>query len=236
MIISKIKSFIITLLGLAIIPIYHQWSSKLFREPLLKVWEIGTSPESWREIYNGFGSNLFSENDGIILEPKAARKPQETHANLVLVKKTEIHPLKDFLISMKVSTEKQLRTPLPNPWEALWVFFNYSQSENEPPKTNYFILKKNGIEIGKAFEGSKQDLLFTQKSPQLVLGKIYWISIIKSGDQLEVLIDGSPVIHFSPVSKSVKLYDLPGSVGIYSEDARVHIYDFSILPLNFNLI
>ncbi len=193
-------------------------------------WPIPMTRNDWHEIYNGFGANFFNETTGIILEPQASRSPQETHANLILVKKTEIHPLKDFVLTTQVATDRQLRKPKPNPWEVLWIFFNCYQGKGEPLQTNYIVIKPNGIELGQAFDRVKQKILFTRSSPQLILGKIYSITLIKFGGHIDLLIDGEPIL--STASQHLHLLDTPGAIGIYSEDARAHIYGLSILPLN----
>lgn len=195
-----------------------------------KIWEISTEAKDWHEVYNGYGSNFFHPDEGVVLEPKPAHSRSETHANLVLVRKTEIHPLKDFVLTAQISTERQLRTPKPNPWEVLWFFFNCQPGPNEALKTNYFMIKPNGIEIGKAFNHVKQKILLTRDQPRLVLGKTYSITLIKVGTHIDALVDGIPIL--STAAHSLPIIDSPGAIGIYTEDARAHLFDLSILPLN----
>jgi hypothetical protein len=198
--------------------------------PALKLWSVENHPSHWHEIFNGYGLTSYDPQEGIILEPKRALKPEETHSALILSKKTEAHPLKDFVVTIQAATERQIRTQSANPWEVFWIFFNHNFDTQKHSITNYFIMKPNGIELGKAFERTKQTILSTKWQPTLLLGKIYAITIIKVGNHVDVLIDGTPALSYSG-----ELYDQPGSIGLYTEDARVHIYRVSVIPLNFAL-
>ncbi len=200
------------------------------KEDHSRLLEIPTSQSGWHEIYNGYGSNSFHPTEGVLLEPLPSGSPNETHANLILAKKTELNPLKDFVLTAQVTTERQLRTPQPNPWEVLWIFFNCAPGKNGVLKTNYFMIKPNGIELGRAFDHVRQKILFTRSTPQLVLGKKYSITLIKVGNHIDILVDGAPILSTS--SKALSLFDHPGAIGIYTEDARARLHDLSILPLN----
>jgi len=197
-----------------------------------KNWEISMERSDWREVFNGYGSNRFGTKEGIILEPHPAQMPNETHSNLILVKRTEDHPLKDFLLTAQIATERQLRTPQPNPWEVLWIFFNCHPDQNGVLKTNYFMIKPNGIEFGKAFDHVKQSILYTQPEPRLIFGKAYSVTLIKIGKHIDLLIDGIPIKN--AIHRNLSILDTPGAIGIYTEDARSHLYNLVILPLNFN--
>lgn len=175
--------------------------------------------------YSGYGSITFA-SDGITLSPKAATSSGETHAALILAKATQQTPVKDFTLSVELITETQLRTGSPaNPWEVAWIFFNYLPVSGNK-ETNYFILKTNGIELGKAFESSGQDFLFTEGTPQLSLNTPYTISITKNGQDLTIKVNGETVLSGS--TWTGPLYDVPGWIGIYTEDATVKVLSVSL--------
>lgn len=183
---------------------------------------IPTTAENWTVVYNGYGSVVFDEEEGIIMEPMAATSAGETHSALVLAKITEECPVADFSLTVEAVTEEQLRSGDPNPWEVFWIFFNYLPSGDDKT-TNYFILKTNGIELGRAFDETGQEFLFTAGGPQLTVGTANTFVLEKTGNLLTVFIDGTEVLNYTGGELPDALYDTPGSIGLYTEDARVKI-------------
>lgn len=185
----------------------------------------GLSEEDWDVIYDGFGSVTFEEGT-ITMEPKSSTGPSETHAALALNRATLDCPVRDFRMTVTATTNAQLRTPVPNAWEVFWIFFNYLDPGGGKT-TNYFILKTNGIELGKAFAETGQIFLFTAGSPRLVLGEETSYTLEKTGTTLQVSINGTEVLVYSDTSTEEKtLYDQAGSFGLYTEDARVTVTSF----------
>lgn len=187
--------------------------------------------EYWDVIYDGYGFVSFDAINGIILEPKAASSPGETHAALAISKLTQQSPLTNFKVTVKVTTEQQLRTPTPNGWECFWIFFNYTIGTNGKKITNYFTLKTNGIELGTAYDEVGQTFLVTESTPQLQIGVANEITLIKQGQQLQVTIDGKIILTYDGVTMPTPLIDTAGSIGLYTEDARVKIHSVNIEAL-----
>jgi len=188
--------------------------------------------EAWDILYDGEGFVSFDAQNGIILQPFASTSPSESHATLALATWTETSPLKDFQIIIRASTEQQLRLPTPNGWEVFTLFFNYEvdQSEgSEGKKTNYLKLTDQGVELGTLADKTGQTFLATNKRRTLSLGEINTYLLTKKGNHIEVSIDGERVVNFMGLQQ---LYDLPGAIGVYTEDARAHIYSVDILPID----
>lgn len=187
--------------------------------------------ENWDIPYDGFGSVSFDTVNGIVLQPKASVTPNETHAALALSKLTEQFPVSNFKVTVKVTTEQQLRTPVPNPWECFWIFFNYTIGTNGKKITNYFTLKTNGSELGTAYDEVGQTFLVTNSAPVLQIGTANEITLTKQGQQLQVTIDGKVAMTYDGATMPTPLIDTAGAIGLYTEDARVRIQTVSIEPL-----
>jgi len=185
---------------------------------------LATDASSWKIMYDGYGSVTFGRD--IMLRPNAASSPSVTHAALVLAKETVDRPARDFDVSFTVATERQLRMGTPNAWEVFWLFFNYVPTADGKKRTNYFMVKPNGIELGTASEELQQTFLYTAEAPRLVLGRAAQWRILKVGDLVEAYIDGQRVMSFRG-----KVYDVPGSIGLYTEDAQVAVRDVRYRPL-----
>ena len=174
---------------------------------------------TWNTIYEGFGHVEFSKGS-ITLEPKAANQKDETHAALILNRDSQILGIKNFVLEVDASTLRQLRSPTPNAWECLWIFFNY-QPNGPWKETNYFTLKPNGTEIGHAYGEVEQDFLFTSENPMLKIGQTNHFRIEKYGTYFNVLINGNALS--LPPDLGALLYSHSGAFGFYTEDARVRI-------------
>lgn len=181
----------------------------------------------WTVVYDGYGSVVFDEG-GIVMEPMASTSPGETHAALVLAKQTLSSPLAEFCLTIEATTEAQLRDTSPNPWEVFWIFFN-AVFEDGHEETNYFILKTNGIELGRAFDGDdEQEFLVTESEPRLGLGSRVLYVLRKSPGRLTVSIDGEAVIDYTNGTDPDFLYEHAGAIGLYTEDARVRVHSVSL--------
>lgn len=188
---------------------------------------IPLTEASWVVVYDGYGSVTFDDG-GIVMEPMASTSAGETHAALVLAKTTVITPLSEFCLTIEATTEAQLRSSAPNPWEVFWIFFN-TVFDDGHEETNYFILKTNGIELGRAFDGGdEQEYLVTDNTPQLVLGSRVRYVLRKSPGALTVSIDDIPVIDYTNGTDPDFLYEHAGAIGLYTEDARVRVHSVSL--------
>lgn len=194
---------------------------------------ISLPPElkSWDVIYNGFG-NVSFDAEGILMEPLAASAASETHASLLLSTLTENCPIQDFILDVHANTEQQLRqTDSPNAWEVFWIFFNYRNTPSGK-ETNYFILKPNGIELGKAFEEIGQTFIYTHTSPTLNIGENYHYKIEKRGNELWIYINDEMVLNYKGNQTNDSIYLHPGSIGLYTEDARVRVSSVTLQILD----
>lgn len=190
-----------------------------------------TAP-NWDILWTGYGFVNFSSTNGILMQPMSVTTgSNNTYSTLILSTQTEWMPVRDFQISIQVATEQQLRTPTPNPWETFWLFFNYnSNPSNSTKTTNYFLLNTHGPELGTAFDSVGQTFLATPTGPSLTLGKMQTIQLTKIRTQVFVSVDGVPAISYTGSG----IYDVPGSIGLYTEDARVHIYSVKLTPISYN--
>jgi len=183
-------------------------------------------PAEWNVVYTGYGRSEFS-GGSLSLEPKASTRKEETHAALALNRFSQRCPIRDFILEATASTEQTLRQPEANPWEALWIFFNYRPVGREK-ENNYFILKPNGTEVGRAYGEIGQDFLFSDGAPALALGRTNHYRIEKWEGHFAVYVDGKDLR--IPSEVGLQLYAHPGAIGFYTEDARVRI-DSAVLEI-----
>lgn len=169
--------------------------------------------------YNGFGS-VSVDGTNLNMSPKVSTQKTETHSALALLTQTLSTPQKDFMLSFSAETVKQLRTGTPpNAWECFWLFFNYNFDANNKKQTNYIAFKLNGLEIGTANDEVGQKFLYTDANHKAVVGKKSSIILSKVSTALSLSIDGLEVV----LPNLPGLYDVPGSIGFYTEDAQVQV-------------
>lgn len=192
---------------------------------------LGLTEDEWSIIYTGYGSIEFTER-GIIIAPTPAYQNDVTHAPLLLAKATERCPLKDLTLTIKANTEEQLRqNDPPKTWEVFWLFINFIEDDGvNDEMANYFILKTNGIELGRTLPEGPQEYLYTASEPRIEIGKTHTYHLEKRGGHLTVSVDGVEVINYTSGSGPDFIYDHAGSIGIYSEDARVAIESIELTP------
>lgn len=177
----------------------------------------------WTTVYDGYGSVTYDAAKGIVMAPQTSTTYDETHAALVLGKNATA---KNFRLSVTGITEQQLRqNSSPNAWETLWIFFNYNP-KGDGKDTNYFALKPNGVELGTAYQDLGQTFLYTGPTNATAVGVSNKFDIEKIGNHVTVSINGHVVTDFTGA-----LVDVPGSIGLYSEDARVRITNVQFTPL-----
>ena len=177
--------------------------------------------KDWTTLYNGYGMVIWDAS-GVDFQPKAAVSPDETHAVMILKNATSV---KDFTITLKAKTVKQLRQNSPaNAWECFWIVFNYVPTSDGNKTANYALLKPNGVEMGTMDGTIGQQFLFTSSSPKLVLNTFNTYTLTKSGKQLKLVIDGVTI--FDKVFDT--LYDQAGTFGLYCEDAECLVESFEV--------
>jgi hypothetical protein len=122
------------------------------------------------------------------------------------------------------------------PQEVFWVMFNYVQVGNTTStdkKTNYFILKPNGCELGTAYGDLGQNFAATTTTPTLAFGTSphqYQYTITKRGYHVTAAVDG--VLVFDATYNATTLYDQEGVVGLYCEDAAVQVTSVNFTPVH----
>ena len=192
-----------------------------------------TSPNGkWFDQFNGFGTAGTTPQGGIqngncylFEQPKVSTAPGETHANLI----TSTTSAADFHSILQMNTFEQLRQGSPpNTWEAAWIFFHWTDNAHQ----YYFVLKTNGVELGKK-DGGGQIFLVTNNAPTLQLGHWYTVDLTVTGSassqpHVVIKLDGQTVIDYTdtpnnpagipPVSQQLAG---PGKLGLYNEDAHV---------------
>lgn len=179
--------------------------------------KLEANETNWSVNYDGYGEIVF-DNDSIILKPKTSTEEFETHAALV----TTFDRAKDFTLEIDAVTKCQLRENTePNAWEVFWIFFNYNSTDDGKKKTNYFILKPNGYELGTAWDEVEQGFSDTGDTMVLSIGEEYKYTITKTGRYLQVCVND--IVLLDKEFDEDKLYDEIGSIGLYSEDAEVEI-------------
>jgi hypothetical protein len=172
--------------------------------------------EDWR---TWWGRVSLSKRGVFTLDSRAPTSPLETHSALA----TSDAVFGDHVFSFTATTLDQLRTgSAPNPWEVAWAFFRFRDLENY----YYFILKPNGVELGKKQGSDAQIFLVTRELPRLTIGERARVRIRVEGARIRIWVDGAPAIDY------VDPRPLPaGSVGLYEEDARVRFESVAVAPL-----
>lgn len=202
----------------AVMPIADPISPELTGEPPVQ------SPSTFSVIYDGYGT-VDIQNATIVLEPKAATQPSETHAALV---KSDTAHTGDYTFSATMRTEAQLRTGSePNPWEVGWLAFGY-----KPDGTfKYLILKPNGygIELGEFLGGTTQNFLWTSQvgADDFSIGRDYRVDIRVRGEVIEIWIDGAKRLSY--IQTQTDRLSSDGAVAFYSEDARAVFSHIQVL-------
>ncbi|MEU7167286.1 calcium-binding protein [Streptomyces morookaense] len=172
-------------------------------------WAEGSVHGPWRSVFDGHGENI-GRHDGLVLSPAPARQPGETHAGLIV--STQQYGDVDYRATMR--TIAQLRTPKPNPWEVPWLLWAYT----DPEHFYYITLKPNGWELGKrdpAYPGGQRFLATGSES--FPVGRTSDVRVAQRGPLVEVSVDNKGLVAYRDQEHPY----LHGSVGVYTEDARV---------------
>lgn len=190
---------------------------------------VPLKPAHWQLAYDGGGQVSF-EGKTLRFRPGFVQRDQDTKAALLLLDETSIAA---DGIQIRFRVLRQLRSN-PRPWEVFWLFFGYRQgAEIRSKTTDYFILKTNGIEIGKAFEELEQKFLLTKDTPKLFVGRSYVIRLQREDGLTRFIVDGVSVAQTPGDFKSSALFSggdsRRGSFGLYAEDAEIEIESVELL-------
>lgn len=191
----------------------------------------------WQSVYNGGGSSGVKMEIGngdsgsknvFFMYPKSSTSYHETNANLV--KSTA--QFSNFKMGVNVKTVEQIRrNSTPNSWEAAWILFRYTDDFHY----YWFVLKPDGVELGKKdcntctdpYQG--QIYLYTKDNPALKIGDWSRWNITTVGNHIGLAINGTRIVDFVDNNMSKKL--ARGSIGLYTEDAKVEFGDIDITAL-----
>lgn len=174
-----------------------------------------------RCVWHGFGLVTF-DGRTLAMEPAVSTRPEETHAPLVVVDRDL--PTTGYRVSWKARTVRQLRTgSTPNPWEVLWVYFDYS----DPNHATYFTLKRNGWELGRRDPTGAGGQLFIATGewgttpPDLTKFRV--INVERKGDTVTVTVPsiGLIVAHDIPFTYGDGVTAATCRTALYCEDAAI---------------
>lgn len=186
--------------------------------------KISTTPENWQVVW---GNATFDRYAGLVINPASvSASTHETAAALVLCKHPASLNATDFAFRCAMTVDRQLRqgTP-PNPWEVGWIGFNWTYDAAGKKKTNFFVAKTNGIQLENSFDEIGETFLFTAPLPTIQVGTYYDIQLIKQGKNLKAWVDGNVVLDIT----NPNLYNVPGQLAFYSEDAVVRFQNVSFI-------
>ena len=181
-------------------------------------WADGEVHGQWTSVFHGYGRVTGTDRE-VVLEPATAASAETTHG--ALVRTTASHHDPDFGITVR--TEKQLRAGTPNPWEVGWVLWNYRDNDHF-----YAVaLKPNGWEVSKqdpAYPGN-QRFIATGEDRTFPIGRQYRVEVSHGGSGTTVAVDGRDLVTFTDADSPYR----SGSIGLYTEDARVRFQDLVVL-------
>ncbi|WP_181954148.1 calcium-binding protein [Kocuria coralli] len=183
-----------------------------------QAWGDGEEHGRWVVEFTGYGE-ASGNDDEVVLQPRSAESMDITHGGLV--RTAESYQDADFEVSML--TEKQVRDGEPNVWEVGWVLWNYSDNDHF-----YAVaLKPNGWEISKqdpAYPG-KQRFIASGHDQVFPIGQEYRVKVEQNWPEMTVSVDGREL---ATVTDDERPYR-GGSIGLYTEDARVRFTDLTVL-------
>ncbi|MEV0144963.1 MULTISPECIES: hypothetical protein [unclassified Nonomuraea] len=183
-------------------------------------WAEDTVRAGLRLVYDGYGRACTFQDGGRWvwwLSPRPARASAETHAALALT--TRRHA--DVRLRVRAVTLRQLRRPVPNPWEVAWVVWHYTDDNH----FYYLVPKPDGWELGKVTPGypGNQRYLATGHG-SYALGVWHTIDVHQVADTMTVAVDGHHLIRFRDQERPY----LGGHAGLYNEDATTQFTDLHV--------
>ena len=163
----------------------------------------------WQVVYET--ATVQSGELDLIPQLQTYLSPTDTHAPLIVAGDAA---WRDYVYSVKMKTVRQLRPSNPNPWEVGWILFRYTDTAH----FYYFILKTNGIELGKEDPSGTggQIFLYTAETPRLTIGQYFDIKVTLRGGNIKVSVNGTQVVDYTDTNNPY----LSGKIGLYNEDAE----------------
>jgi hypothetical protein len=183
-------------------------------------WVDGSSHGRLTAVFDGYGTTNVSQAGSkvLTLQPKTALSVPTTHAGLVVTQQT----FKAIDLRLAERTVRQLRSPVPNPWETAWVMWNYTDNTH----FYYLALKPNGWELGKgdpAYAGA-QRFLASGSNHTFPVGAWNAIRVRQVGATTTVWANGTRLVSFTDRERPY----LGGAAGFYCEDSKAQFDDIVI--------
>jgi 3-keto-disaccharide hydrolase len=168
------------------------------------------------------------------LESPAPIHEGQTYSSLTLSTRS----YKNFHMNLDVRTVSQTReNSPPNPWEVAWVFWHaVGNGTDEMDRTHfyYFLVKTNGLDIGKYDGGTNPD------SQQIIaikyypletsiynkIGAWYNLDIIVLNDHITVKVNNATAFDIINSASFVS-----GRIGLYNEDSKTEFRNIYIKPI-----
>lgn len=199
-------------------------------------WLDGSTNGEWEAIYDGYGqTSVVADTSGQALAqaPQASTSVDETHGSLV----TSRQSFGDIDFTARLKTVRQLRTPVPNPWETAWVLWNFTDDHH----FYYLALKTNGWELVKEdpaplvpgaggcewptylnckYPGA-QRYLVTSTTPTFGVGSWHDVRVRQVGGTIDIWANGQHLTTFVDNDAPYR----SGKIGLYNEDADVRFDD-----------
>jgi hypothetical protein len=182
-------------------------------------WKDSSTHGFWKAVFDGYGRIAVTKDDSKVLSlrPKASDEASETHAALVVSKRT----FEDVDMTLRMKTVDQLRVGKPNPWEVAWSLWHYQDNTH----FYYLILKPNGWELGKAdpaYPGAQRFLATGSKS--FAVGRWHDVRVRQVGSTMTVWANGDKLTTFKDAQRPYR----SGHVGVYNEDAKTFFDDVEV--------
>lgn len=185
-------------------------------------WPELSTQGAWFLNFAGFGS-VSSNGTSVTLAPAASVAPNDTHSALVTTTASYDVSSSPLIVEATILNNFQSRQgSAPNPWEAGWLVWNFSNNTS----FYYFTLKTNGWELGQANPGfpGAQRFPATGSFPAVSLGASYNIRMIQTGNNIKVYINNVLIVNYDD---TIAPY-YSGKIGLYTEDASVTFSSVSI--------
>ncbi|MBB2914538.1 hypothetical protein FHS43_005850 [Streptosporangium becharense] len=187
-------------------------------------WREGTVRGGLRLEYDGYGpASACRRGDDWTwrLSPRRARTPAATHAALAVTTVTH----SDLELRVRARTLRQLRRPVPNPWEVAWVVWHYTDDRH----FYYLVPKPNGWELGKVTPAYPhgQRFIATGDLPPYDVERWHTVEIRQVGDTITASVNGRRLIRVRDREDPYR----KGRAGIYTEDATTDFTDLRIRPV-----
>jgi 1,2-diacylglycerol 3-beta-glucosyltransferase len=174
-----------------------------------------TVSKQWQTVFNGYGQVSVTGSGAdpvVVLSPRSARTPADTHAALVI----STTGYGDFAASVRVRTISQLRHGAaggPHPWEVGWVVWHYTSNKHFYALT----LEPTGWVLSKqdpSYPGSER-FLASGRLPWFRVGVPHRVGIVQIGNRITVSGDGHLLAHYTDRQHPY----LTGTAGLYCEDS-----------------